>query len=452
MKLRPYQLRGAQQIREALRIYDRVLYQAPTGAGKTVLFSYIAKNAAAKRKRVYILVHRQELIKQASKKLLDNGVIHGIVWKNLPITQDIIQVCSIQTLVNRLGKLPPADILIIDEAHHATSPTYRKVIDSMPSAMILGVTATPERRDGVGLNKVFKHLILGPEIKKLMNDGYLAKYLLYIPPSDLQLNRVGIGPNGEFITEQLEEETVRAGITGDAIKEYNKVCPGVPALVYTVSVKIAYQTAQQFCDAGIPAACVEGSMPDDLRAERFNDFESGKLKALINVDLVSEGTDIPEVVALIDLQPTKSTSRQIQKWGRVFRPKQNGGMAILLDHAGNRAEHGNPCAAREWTLEGSRKRKRNTDVIITCDNCFVSLDKKYSTCPFCGHKTKDIATGGDGREEPDQVDGDLIKVTPEMMASLSKPKTKAEYIEEAKKKGRRHPELYAQIMMENQRT
>lgn len=448
MKLRPYQQKGAEQIRKAFRRLTRVLYQAPTGAGKTVLFSYIAKNAAAKGKKVYILVHRQELIKQASKKLLDNNVIHGVVWKKLPITQDIIQVCSVQTLVNRLGRLPKADMLIIDEAHHATAGTYKKIIEASAGAKILGVTATPNRADGKGLSDIFEELILGPQIHELIEDGYLAKYRLFVPPSDLRLAHVPVDANGEFLIDPLEDEVRRSKITGDAIKEYLKVCPGKPAITYTVSVKIAYETAAEFNRAGIPSACVEGNLKDFERAEIFKNFESGKILNLVNVDLISEGTDLPEVIAEIDLQPTKSEARQIQKWGRAFRLKSTGEHAIFLDHAGNRREHGLPCEIREFSLAGSRKRNRSKDVEYTCKGCFISLEKPYKICPYCGHNMAADATAGAGREAPEIIDGELIEVTPDKVSLL---KTKEDYENEAKKKGRKRPGLYAQIMMESHR-
>lgn len=110
-----------------------------------LLFSHVARGAMGKGKRVCVLVHRRELLHQASRKLAEFAAPHGLIAPNYPMTSDLVQVASVQTLVRRLGRVPPVDLLVIDEAHHSVAGSWRAVLEAMPEAKVLGVTATPER-------------------------------------------------------------------------------------------------------------------------------------------------------------------------------------------------------------------------------------------------------------------------------------------------------------------
>jgi superfamily II DNA or RNA helicase len=155
--LRDYQQNGINDIR---RRYAggarRVLYQAPTGSGKTVLFAHVVAGAVERGKRVVILGHRQEIVDQISEALDALGVPHGIIAAGHPETPLLpVQVASVATLVRRLAQFQGADLLVIDECHHAVAGSWRKIIAALPNARILGVTATPERLDGQGLRDIF---------------------------------------------------------------------------------------------------------------------------------------------------------------------------------------------------------------------------------------------------------------------------------------------------------
>jgi DNA repair protein RadD len=159
--LRPYQHQAIAEIRQAYRIdgHRSVLFVLPTGGGKTVVFSHIAEQAAARGNRICVLVHRQELLRQASASLSSLGVRHGLIAANrsMDLSQPV-QVASVQTLARRLHRIP-ADyfqLLVIDEAHHSNAGTWAKVLQHFASARVLGVTATPCRSDGEGLPKMFQ--------------------------------------------------------------------------------------------------------------------------------------------------------------------------------------------------------------------------------------------------------------------------------------------------------
>src|SRR5690606_14423969 len=203
---------------------------------KTVTFTYITQKSIANGNTVWIIAHRKELINQASRTLTNFGVSHGVIHpKFTPDFQSKVQVASVQTLVNRMGKYPKPDLIIIDEAHHATAGTWRKVIEANPQAKILGVTATPERSDGVGLGDVFDSIVVGPQIYDLINDGYLVEPVIYKPPMLANLDNVK-RHKSDFVRDDLALEMNKPKITGDAIEHYKKHAFGLPAIVFTANV------------------------------------------------------------------------------------------------------------------------------------------------------------------------------------------------------------------------
>ena len=162
MPLRPYQEQAIASIRVAVMQSDRALLVMPTGSGKTVVFSEICRLAREKKRKVLILVHRRELIKQASDKLKKAGVEHGIIAAGFNPSDQPVQVASVQTLIRRLnsGSFTP-DLIIIDEAHHAVAGSWDKIIGHFSNAKIIGVTATPSRLDGRGLEAISRLSSLG---------------------------------------------------------------------------------------------------------------------------------------------------------------------------------------------------------------------------------------------------------------------------------------------------
>ncbi len=164
LQLRPYQSTAVANIRAALaRGHRSVLFVLPTGGGKTVVFSHIAEQASRKGNRICILVHRVELLEQASRSLAGLGVRHGLIAANRSMDLSApVQVASVQTLARRLQRLP-ADLfqlLVVDEAHHSNAGTWAKVLSHFHRARVLGVTATPCRCDGRGLGEWYGEMVL----------------------------------------------------------------------------------------------------------------------------------------------------------------------------------------------------------------------------------------------------------------------------------------------------
>ena len=387
--LRPYQAgeQGILGIRAAFNRGARlVLYVLPTGGGKTVVFSFCARAAAAKGSRVGILVHRDALLQQASRSLSDCGVAHGIIAPGHSETRDLVQVASVHTLVRRIARYR-FDFLVMDEAHHATAGTWSKILAGMPLAKVLGVTATPVRMDGRGMDHTFEDLVIGPSIQELIGDGYLVKPIVYAPAKRLDLSGIRTR-GGDYDKRALHNKMDQPKITGDAVDHYKRLCPGVPGIVFCVSVKHAEDVADDFQAAGIAATTINGKMKTEEIRRRTAGIQNGRYKILTSCDLISEGFDAPKVGAAILLRPTKSEALYVQQIGRALRPAPGKDRAYILDHAGNVFKHGMPDDERAWTLEGRKRKARGEDVenvlVRQCPVCFC-CHTPAPYCIECGH-------------------------------------------------------------------
>ena len=406
MQLRPYQNLAIGDLRHAYRSGSRSpLLCLPTGGGKTVIFTAIAQATAAKGINVLILVHRRELLRQASAKLREVGLQHGTIAAGLPLTRDQVQVASVQTLVRRLSRIDwQPGLIIIDEAHHAVSGnSWGKILDHWPDAFRLGVSATPCRLDGRGLGNAFDQLVLGPAVAQLTAAGYLADARIYAPPVLASLGNLHTRA-GDYATDEAADAMDRPTVTGDAVDHYQRHAAGQPAIAFCCNTKHAASVARQFQAAGINAATLLGTNKPEERDQLVADLGSGALQVLVTVDVVSEGFDCPGASVAILLRPTKSESLYLQQVGRVLRPKPDGSKALILDHVGNVMRHGFPDDARAWSLADGLRRNRATSAaptVRTCPSCYAAF-KPQPLCPVCGTDCAPKAKRG-----MTQVDGEL---------------------------------------------
>lgn len=431
MKLRDYQQKGVEDIRQTYIKGARApLYVLPTGGGKTVLFTYISNNAASKGKRVLILVHRVELLRQTSSTLRNFGVGNGLISPHYtPDYRQAVQVASVQTIIRRLGKMPwSPDLIIIDEAHHATAGTWRKVIEAYPQARLLGVTATPIRSDGQGLGwqagGMFDALIEGPTTAELMERGFLVKPKIYAPETAIDFSGVGI-KMGDFDKGGLAEIMAKPKIVGDVVGHYNKLCHKVPAVAFCVNVAHAEKQAQAFRDAGYSSYAVDGNTEEGERKRILAGLGIGTIDVVTSCDVISEGTDVPAIGAAMLLRRTQSEGLYLQQVGRALRPCAGKERAIILDHVGNVLMHGMPDAHRQWTLDGSTKRKgkgykqEKAADVRQCNSCFTIHEAKLLQCPSCGYIDQARA------RKIEQQDGELVEYS-EPPADIAKRKARAE--------------------------
>lgn len=405
------------RIREAFaRGLRRVLFVLPTGGGKTFCFVRMTKGARERGRRVLIIVHRQELLSQASGSLSRDDVEHGVIAPGRFGHTSQVAVASIQTLERRLAETPmDFDFLILDEAHHVTAGTWQRVLAHFPKAFVLGVTATPCRTTGEGLGEksggIFQEMIQGPSIRELIDMGYLAPPIVYSPPSDLDLTGLRRS-KGDFTQKQLAERVQKSSIVGDAVEHYRRLCAGEPAIAFCASIAHAETVRDSFRAAHFTSEVIHGKLDDHTRATMIQGLASGRIQVLTSVDLISEGTDIPVVSVAILLRPTDSLGLYLQQVGRVLRLSPGKTRALILDHVGNWRRHDVPDADREWSLDGEKKKKSTREAVPTvrqCPKCYAPWMTKALSCPECFHvlptKSRKI----------EEVDGELEELTKEQI-------------------------------------
>lgn len=411
IELRPYQADAVERVREALRSGCRApLLVAPTGAGKTIMFSFVASGAASRGKRVLILCHRKELIRQASRKLYDAGVEHGIIAPGFTPTRDLVQIASVQTLARRLAKgREPFDLIVVDEAHHAVAGQWATVAAAYPNALMLGVTATPERLDGRGLGRsaggCFDALVMGPTVAELVAGGFLTPTRIFAPAEAPDLSGVRV-KGGDYDAHALSDAMAAPKLVGDAVEHYRRHASGMPAILFSPSVAHAETMAEAFRASGFRAVAASGQSAAGDRDAAIAGLATGAVQVLCSCDLISEGLDVPAVGAVILLRPTKSLGLYLQQVGRGLRPAPGKTHLIVLDHAGNTLRHGPPEMGREWSLEGRPKKKKADEDVPParqCTECFA-VHAPAPRCPECGFvypvKSREI----------EHVDGDLSEI------------------------------------------
>jgi len=389
MKLREYQQQAVEGLRQAFRAgRKRVLLVAPTGAGKTVIFAHLTAALAAAGQRVLLLAHRDFLLDQIAETLAAVGVPCGfIAARRLPALHHRVQVASVQTLRNRLDVWRP-DWIICDEAHHATAGSWRMVLNAYQSARVVGVTATPQRLDGNGLGDVFEALVRGPEVRWLMEQGFLSQARYFCPAT---VDTSGLRTRmGEYRAGDVDAACNTARVTGEAVAHYRRLCDGAPAVAFCASIKHAEHVAETFRAAGYSWTSLDSSMSDAARRAAVEGLRTGSLHGISSCDIISEGFDLPHVTAAILIRPTASLGLYLQQVGRVLRPARGKERAVIIDHVGNVGtmrdgewieRHGFAEDIREWTLDGKTKKVK-VDAVRLCQSCFAAM--RGRTCPQCG--------------------------------------------------------------------
>ena len=393
LSLRPYQSDCIAGLRGAFRDgFHSPLLVSPTGSGKTVMFSFMTGRLIESGKRIVLLCHREELIEQISRTLTAFNVAHGIISAGSGYDRrQMAHVASVFTLARRLDRVEVPDYVIVDEAHHGVAgSTWGKVLaywrEKNPKLRVIGVTATPERLSGEGLGETFDTMILGPTTRELIDLGALAPYRLFAPRQAVDLSGIK-RQGGDFARGEVAAAVDKPAITGDAVGHYRRLCDGAPAVAFCVSVEHAENTAEQFRSVGYRAMSIDGKMDRQLRRSIIADFGRGAINVLTSCDLISEGFDVPGIVAGILLRPTWSLSLYLQQVGRALRPKPGGGSAVILDHVGNSTRHGMPDDDREWSLigrDGARKTKAAEAACRQCEQCYAVSPAAAAKCRECG--------------------------------------------------------------------
>lgn len=393
----------------------RLLLQLPTGGGKTAIASKITKTLVDNGKRVDFMAHRDFLIDQTGKTFARMDIDHSFIaagrWNNVwtPVHIDMVQ-----TLKSRLSQVRAPDYCIVDECHHAPAGNYVKVMEAWTDTTFIGLTATPCRLDGKGLDTWFDDIVCGPSVKWLIDSGYLADYVAYAPSSP---DLTGLHTRmGDYVAGEVDELMDKAVIIGDMVRDYRNYADGLRAVYFCTSIKHSQHVAASFNAAGIPAMHLDGDHKTWERRSAALQMAEGKLKVFTNVDLFGEGYDLSAqaerdvpIQCVGMARPTKSLGMFMQQAGRMLRPW--GGKSVLLDHAGNimAQGHGLPDDDRTWSLAGVDKKPSQ---LIQCQECGATVPAVTIICKHCGGRARDVAKRGApiGAREVEQKDGDLHEI------------------------------------------
>lgn len=395
--LRPYQLDVIDRVRARLRQgARRVLVQAPTGAGKTHVSSEILRCLVARGGRGLFLAHRRRLVQQKSERLDAFGVPHGVImagesgWRGAPV-----QVASRDTLLSRSVRndwtsLPPADVVIVDEAHGCMSDEYQALLSGYPDAVVIGLTATPARADGRGLGRYYQALECTVPTSRLVADGFLVPVRCFAP------ERQGAKPG-------------KRALRGDPVAHWKRHAAGRPTVLFAPKVEASLAACSAFRAAGIPAAHIDANTPDDERDEVDRGLRSGRVLVVCNCNVWTEGVDVPELSCCVLLRLAASYVLFAQMVGRVMRSSPGKKDAVLIDHSGAVYQHGFPDEDVTWSLDegdtvdrrvkaAKEEGKRRTPV--TCPGCGLVFEAAPQ-CPACGHKLT-------RRQQPARVQSEVL--------------------------------------------
>lgn len=418
MQLRSYQLDAVDRLRASVAAGNRrVICQAVTGAGKTVIAGQIIRAAAEKGSRVLFLAHARELIGQCSRKLDAFDICHGIIMAgHMGDSWYAVQVASKDTLLARAVRtnkidLPPADLVVVDECHRSLSKWYKHLLDQYPRAVILGLTATPARGDGRGLGDLFTDMVCACPMSQLITENYLVKAKCYAPYTP---DLTGVKTQGgDYVRGQLAKRMDKPTLVGDLVAHWKAFAGGRSTITFGTDVRHSLHIRDEYLRAGIRAEHLDANTPMEERDGILGRLNDGTTQVVCNVFVLTEGFDCPRVSCIQDAGPTKSLVRAIQKWGRGLRAFPGKEDCVILDHAGNIVRHGFPDEDREWILAPTEKTQDREEKLreegqrkapIVCPACSAIFEGRPD-CPNCGHVLQ-----RKGREVKDRKDGKLVEL------------------------------------------
>jgi superfamily II DNA or RNA helicase len=415
--LRPYQVAFVNAYDDAVaRGQRRIVGVAPTGAGKTVIASEIARQTIGAGGRLLVLAHRREIVHQTAEKLFLFGLDAGLILAGHPMRPgEPVQVASVQTLHARAVQgtaieLPPAELVILDEAHHCPAETYQKIIAAYPAATILGLTATPARADGRGLGGIFATMIACPQVPELIRLGYLVPTRVWAPTIP-DLTGVTVR-QGDYAPGELEQRMDRPQLVGDVVAHWHRHAGHRKTVVFASGVNHSVHLRDEFCRSGVLAEHLDGSTPKDERDATLKRLAAGEIEIVVNCAVLTEGFDLPDIGCIVLARPTKSMALYRQMVGRGLRPAPGKADLLVLDHAGATHRHGFAEDPVKWALAPDRRasnpahearQRSSSSRLCDCPKC-GALRTAGERCRACGYLPVPKP------QHVEVVDGDLAKL------------------------------------------
>lgn len=386
--LRPYQAKSIQQLRAYItQGHSRMILQGATGSGKTVIFSYIVKNASTNGKRCMVLTDRVELLEQAGGTFEKFGIIfENITAETRQVPAGAVMVAMVETIKRRAKHrlefsmlMKSIDILIIDEAHKNTfNDIFQYLSDT---CIVIGATATPIRAGKLTpLSDYFTALVTGPEIMQLVGLGYLSRPRYFGVSVDLSKIRIEKGEFSEADMEKLYGETkLFAGLKDNMSRH----AAGKKTMIFCPSVASSKQVADE-----LGCLHVDGTMSPGERHRILKEFENAPGAVISNCAITTTGYDCPDIDCIVLYRATTSLPLYLQMIGRGSRTTAAKDNFTVLDFGMNIQRFGYWHAERRWSLDAEPKKSRkNLDVfpVKFCPTCGAIVPQTARECEYCGH-------------------------------------------------------------------
>lgn len=332
-----------------------LLLVLPCGAGKTIVGADIIRRAVQQTsQKTLFMAHRAELLTQSRDKihLVAPQLSVGIVQAQHDDVSRQVTVASVQTLINktrlqRVLQHGPYSLLVIDEAHHATSPSWLDVIHNIrlqnPTIRILGLTATPGRSDGLGLSDLFEKISYTKSTLELIEEKWLVYPRAFRVNLNIDLDVIGTNSKGhddrDLKDGDLAKLLIQQPVLDATYEAYAKYGDGRTMIGFSVNVEHARLLAETFTKNGTASAFVAGDTPAEQRHELYAKFRAGTIRVLFSCSVLTEGYDEPSAGGVLLARPTMSQSLFIQMVGRGLRPYPTKSDCIIIDCAGNTKKH-----------------------------------------------------------------------------------------------------------------
>ena len=412
MLLRPRQKEFVIRSLDALNANGNALGVAPTGAGKTILFSeVIGRHIAVTSAKTLVLAHRDELTKQNRTKFsLVNPSIKTSVYDSKTKSWDgQVTFAMVQTLslAENIKAMPPIDLLVIDEAHHAAATTYRNVINKAlelnSNCVIFGVTATPNRSDGKGLRDIFSNVCDQISLGELIRSGHLVTPRTFVMDVGVKQQLSGVKKLGsDFDMNAVEQIMNQRPINSAVVDKWLEKGENRQTVVFCSTVRHAETVTDEFKEKGIKAATITGQLSSLERATILEHYAQGDLTVIVNVQVLTEGWDHPPTSCVVLLRPSSAKSTMIQMVGRGLRtinsedyPDLIKNDCIILDFGTSSILHGK----LEQDVNLDSIEAEGIALTMTCPECDAQVPLASSECPICGHNFRKEKT----KTSPDLV-------------------------------------------------
>lgn len=402
---RKYQTEASVSIHTAYDLGHRqIIWTGATGSGKTIIGANETLAFANAGMKGIWLVHKIEILLQTVKKLVSYGFNPGIIQGKESMVDSNVFVAMVQTLSRgeRLEFLlkngVKFDYVVIDECHHGGANQWIQTTELLkkynPDVLILGLTATPKRLDGIGLKNVgYTALINGPQYEDLLNPEYTGGELYLAPPlvvfspltQKLQAAKRRKTKEQQHETEIFSQKVV----VEDGIKLYNKYFNGAPCIIFGASVEDCINFSARMNAEGWKGGAVYDKMDPEERKDLIEGLGNGKYNFLASYEILGEGVDIPVVAGCIKRRRTNSIMIEMQQNGRPARKYPGKKYNLIIDQCGNSLIHSHPLTRRDWSLDGLKKTENEPDIIMTiCPGCNCYLAGRPAECPYCGEDLK----------------------------------------------------------------